>query len=158
MINAKKKEKRNIGNVLLTGATGFLGAHILDYLLNHTKSNVYCIIRKDSNNATSTTDKLLNKLHYYFEDKYDYLLNKRLFVVTSDISIDNLGLTDAQMQDLSNNVSCVINSAAIVKHFGDYIKRYFLRQGIPRSARNMTSVPGSGTYGPMETVRSLMST
>jgi len=120
LINAKKKEKRNIGNVLLTGATGFLGAHILDYLLNHTKSNVYCIIRKDSNNATSTTDKLLNKLHYYFEDKYDYLLNKRLFVVTSDISIDNLGLTDAQMQDLSNNVSCVINSAAIVKHYGDY--------------------------------------
>ncbi len=118
--NAKKIQKKKIGNVLLTGATGFLGAHILDYLLSKTSSNVYCIIRKDSNNSTSTTNKLMNRLHYYFDNKYDNLLNKRLFIVTSDITVNNLGLTDTQLQNLSNNISCVINSAAIVKHYGYY--------------------------------------
>ncbi len=118
--NAKKIQRNKIGNVLLTGATGFLGAHILDYLLSNTKSNVYCIIRKDVNNVTTTTDKLMNRLHYYFDNKYDNALNKRLFIITSDITLDNLGLTDKQIQDLSNNISCVINSAAIVKHYGYY--------------------------------------
>ena len=118
--NAKKIQRNKIGNVLLTGATGFLGAHILDYLLSNTKSNVYCIIRKDVNNVTTTTDKLMNRLHYYFDNKYDNTLNKRLFIITSDITLDNLGLTDNQIQDLSNNISCVINSAAIVKHYGYY--------------------------------------
>ncbi len=118
--NVKKIQKKKIRNVLLTGATGFLGAHILDYLLSNTSSNVYCIIRKDVNSSASTTDKLISKLHYYFENKYDQLLNKRLFIITSDITLNNLGLTDSQMEDLANNISCVINSAAIVKHYGYY--------------------------------------
>ncbi len=118
--NTKKIQKKNLGNILLTGATGFLGAHILDYILSNTSSNVYCIIRKDSNNSTNTTDKLMNRLHYYFDHKYDNMLNKRLFVVTSDITTYNLGLTDKQLQDLASKISCVINSAAIVKHYGYY--------------------------------------
>ena len=36
----------NIGNVLLTGATGFLGAHILAEFINKEKGNIYCIVRE----------------------------------------------------------------------------------------------------------------
>ena len=118
--NIKKLHKNNVGNILLTGATGFLGSHILDYLLSNTKANVYCIIRKDSNNETTTVNKLMNKLHYYFGDKHDHLLDTRLFVVTSDITSNNLGLNADERTNLADNISCVINSAALVKHYGEY--------------------------------------
>ena len=117
---ASKVHNNQLGNVLLTGATGFLGAHILDYILSNTNYSVYCIVRKDSSNSTSTTDKLMNKLHYYFNNKHDNLLNKRLFIITSDITVANLALTTKQEEFLANNISCVINSAAIVKHYGYY--------------------------------------
>ena len=114
----KNLKKHTIGNVLLTGATGFLGAHILDYLLSHTSSSVYCIVRKDP--SITTEEKLMQKLNYYFDDKYNSLLNKRLFVITSDLEKENLGLSISKQEEISKNINCVINSAAIVRHYGDY--------------------------------------
>jgi len=107
-----------IGNVLLTGVTGFLGAHILDYLMKNTSINVYCLVRKD--HSITLLDKVLNKLHFYFGEIYDDLINKRIFIINSDLEQDKLGLSDEKIQTLSNKISCVINSAALVKHYGDY--------------------------------------
>lgn len=36
----------DIGNVLLTGATGFLGVHVLKELLKDESSSVYCLVRR----------------------------------------------------------------------------------------------------------------
>ena len=107
-----------IGNVLLTGVTGFLGAHILDYLMKNTDIKVYCLVRKDP--STTLLDKVLNKLHFYFGEIYDNLINKRIFIINSDLEQDKLGLSDEKIQTISNKISCVINSAALVKHYGDY--------------------------------------
>ncbi|MBR0184439.1 MAG: SDR family oxidoreductase, partial [Synergistaceae bacterium] len=59
---------------------------------------------KSGYNAES---RLKNQLFYYFENTYDDLLNKRLFVIDGDVTkpIDKLP------------VSTVINCAAVVKHF-----------------------------------------
>ena len=107
-----------VGNVLLTGVTGFLGAHILDYLIKNTDSKIYCLVRKDL--SISLSDKVLNKLHFYFGDIYDNLVNKRIFIINSDLTQDKLGLTDEKLLSISNNISCVINTAAVVKHYGNY--------------------------------------
>ena len=114
----KNIKKHSIGNVLLTGATGFLGAHILDYLLSHTSSSVYCLVRKDP--STTTEEKLMQKLIYYFDNKYNNLLNKRLFVITADLEKENLGLSISKQEEIAKNIDCIINSAAIVRHYGDY--------------------------------------
>lgn len=108
----------DLGNVLLTGCTGFLGIHILDYLMENTNSTVYCLIRKDP--TTSVNDKLLNKLHYYFENKYDNLIGNRIIVVKSDITHPDLGISKKTLSEIFTQISCVINSAAIVKHYGYY--------------------------------------
>ena len=107
-----------IENVLLTGVTGFLGAHILDYLMKNTNIKVYCLVRKDP--SVTLIDKVLSKLHFYFGNVYDELINKRIFIVNSDLTQDKLGLTDEKILSLSSKISCVINSAALVKHYGDY--------------------------------------
>lgn len=108
----------DIGNVLLTGCTGFLGIHILGYLIENTNSTVYCLIRKDP--STSINDKLLSKLHYYFGNKYDNLIGNRIVVVKSDITYPDLGISEKILSEIFTQISCVINSAAIVKHYGYY--------------------------------------
>lgn len=111
-------EKQPLGNVALTGVTGFLGAHILDYILTNTNSNVYCLVRKNASN--SIEEKVLSRLHYYFGNKYDCEINKRIFIVLSDIAEPNLGLSNRDYKLLQSKICCVINSAAIVKHYGYY--------------------------------------
>ncbi len=116
--NIKNLSYSKIGNVLLTGVTGFLGVNLLESLILNTNSQIYCLVRK--NPSTDITNKVLNRLHIYFGNKYDKLLNNRIFLVEADLSVDNLGLSVVDQETLANKIDCVINSAAIVKHYGYY--------------------------------------
>lgn len=113
-----KFTKKSFKNILLTGSTGFLGIHILDAILQKTKANVYCIIRNEPGITAKT--KLLNKLNYYFGDKYNNLIDKKIFIIDGDISKDNLGLSESDYYKLGVTADIVINSAAKVDHFGKY--------------------------------------
>ncbi len=115
-------EYKSPKNVLISGVTGFLGIHILDSFLQNETGNAYCLIRNEP--GLTAHIKLLNKLHFYFGNKYDNLIDKRIFVVKSDITNENLGLNN---KDLSNLISCVdtvINCAAKVSHYGSYDSFY----------------------------------
>ncbi len=105
-----------MGDVLLTGFTGFLGAHVLDSFIKNEKGNIYCLIRS-KNNMTSM-ERLKNVLHFYFEDRYDKYIGNRIRLVEGDITFSNLGLTPEDYKKLGNSIKTVIHSAAIVKHFG----------------------------------------
>lgn len=111
-------EKINSANILLTGATGFLGSHILDSYLKNQSGNVYCIIRKEPGLTAET--KLYDKLNYYFGDKYNDLINKRIFAITGDITENGFGLNQEDLFKLANSVDIVVNSAAKVDHYGNY--------------------------------------
>lgn len=116
--NRKVKLTRNkFKNVLLTGATGFLGSHILDSLLKNTRCNVYCLVRPKDNNDPQI--RLLNTLRFYFGNKYDRQIFERIIVIEGDIKDYQLGLNDLYYEELGTNIDCVINSAAIVKHYGN---------------------------------------
>ncbi len=108
----------SFGNLLLTGVTGFLGAHILHSFLTNENGIAYCLIRPEP--GLTIEQKLLNKLHYYFDDQYDSLVGNRIIPILSDISTTNLGLDEEILQDLICNVDVVINSAAKVSHYGNY--------------------------------------
>ena len=110
-------KRERIKNIFLTGATGYMGSHILENLLINTRCNIYCLIRKKNNTDPQT--RLLNTLRFYFGTKYDRYIYKRVFVIEGDISSKNLGLKTDIYDRIGNSVSCVINSAAIVKHYGN---------------------------------------
>lgn len=100
-----------LGNVLLTGATGFLGIHMLRHLLEHETGNILCLIRKGK--SSSVEKRLKTMLVYYFDQSYDEAFESgRLTVVNGDITDRDtvLALRDVQMD-------MVINCAACVKHF-----------------------------------------
>ena len=119
--NTQKKakiHKAHPNGVLLMGATGFLGIHILEQLLLNEKEKIYCIIREDA--TTSPKEKLRSKLNYYFGNKYDKLLDERIIIVKGDICKPNFGLSLNDLNILSKSINVVINSAAIVAHYGIY--------------------------------------
>lgn len=105
-------KKKTLGNVLLTGATGFLGAHILDRLMKEENGKIYCLIR--SNKTDDRRGRLQEILNYYFGDKYDSEWNHRIIPVVGDIERE--GLSDSMPSD----VQTVIHAAASVKHYGSY--------------------------------------
>ncbi|MHB8127094.1 MAG: non-ribosomal peptide synthetase family protein [Desulfitobacteriaceae bacterium] len=104
------------GNVLLTGATGFLGIHLLMELLAQTDNMIYCLVR--GNQAKVRLDELLN---FYFPS-LPILLKNRIVVINGDISSKQLGLTDNEYNDLAQKVQTVIHSGALVEHYGNYSK------------------------------------
>lgn len=100
-------KKHSLGNILLTGGTGFLGAHIIDEFLKAEDGILYCLVRGGE-------EHLRDVLHYYFRDKYECLIGTRIQCIVGDITDENL---DAFIPD---DIQTVIHAAATVKHFGSY--------------------------------------
>ncbi|MGN0485721.1 MAG: iron-containing alcohol dehydrogenase [Acutalibacteraceae bacterium] len=105
---AGKGEKGgNYHCALLTGATGFLGVHILREL-TEKGVEVYCLIRDEQ--------RFQNQVQYYFDD-FDFTGVKR---VIGDIEKENLGLGEKTYHALCEKVDTVFHVAANVHHAGDY--------------------------------------
>ena len=94
--------------ILLTGATGYLGSHILHELLLK-KINVICLVRNPQ--------KLESILKFYFP--HDHALMKYQTIV-GDIEKDDLGLDENTYRKLCSYVDTVIHTAANVHHTGHY--------------------------------------
>ncbi len=98
------------GNVLLTGATGFLGIHVLKKLLDNTDKTVYCLIRQGSPGAEV---KLRNMLMYYFESMMEPMFSSRVRVLEGDIGDKEkvLSLGSYDFDTVINCASCVKQEA-----------------------------------------------
>ncbi len=118
--NTKKTsfEKWHPRNILLTGCTGFLGMHVLERFLRKEKGNIYCIVR-DEPGITSKT-RLYQKLNYYFGNKYNNLIGKRIFALTGNITEPGFGMDQDNILLVANSIDVVINCAATVSHYGNY--------------------------------------
>lgn len=106
----------DLGCVLLTGANGYLGAHILAELVDLYQSHVYCIIRE--NNLEKCINKLRNSLVFYFgENKAEEYL-KNVLVVCGDIARSDLGIPKDTRIQMEESVATVIHCAAFTNHYG----------------------------------------
>ncbi len=105
-------------NITLFGATGFLGIHILYELLFDTNSNINCVIRKKDN--VNPISRLKNKFAFYFPNMNLTKYWDRIKVIDGNILDENFGLTTDLYNELGNISDCVIDTAALVKHYGDY--------------------------------------
>ena len=97
-------------NILLTGATGFLGIHVLKELLESTgpDTTIWCLLREKG--ALTPERRLKEMLVYYFDKDYRSLFGTRIKPVAGDIT---------QPETLSplKKIDMVFNCAANVKHF-----------------------------------------
>lgn len=114
--NKKPKRTTIDGDILLLGATGFLGSHILEKLLNYTNQNIYCLVR--SNTKEKARARLREILIDYFDEDFYEKYEKRIIAINGDFTIDKFGMNTSDFKKIKQNVTMIINSAACVKHFG----------------------------------------
>ena len=111
----RTSDLRTLGHVLLTGATGFLGIHVLKELIDSEAETITCLVRgKDQHDAER---RVRNLLFYYFSRRFDDLFGKRLFVINGDVTSDLSQCLNGQINDQMVNITTVFNCAANVKHF-----------------------------------------
>ena len=101
-----KGERQQLGHVLLTGATGYLGIHVLRELIDTDATTITCLVR--GNDLPTAEHRLKNLLFYYFEKSFKELFGTRLFVVNADVT---------QEINVDHHIDTVFNCAANVKHF-----------------------------------------
>lgn len=108
----------DVGNLLLAGATGYLGMHILADFLDKDTGTAYCIVRgTDENDSVA---RMRERLEFYFGDNYTGLLQGRIQVLCGDLKKDGFGLSEEKYKELVFDVDTVVNTAASVKHYGSY--------------------------------------
>ena len=124
--NFRTGEQKELGNVLITGATGYLGIHILKELIDSDAHDIYCLVRAKS--IERAEGRLRTLLYYYFADSFKSLFGTRIHVVLGDVTtfdgstISQPGHSgcDGEAVQLSNcHINTVINCAAVVKHFSE---------------------------------------
>jgi amino acid adenylation domain-containing protein/thioester reductase-like protein len=111
-LNNINTQQIQLQNILLTGATGFLGIHILYELLNTTESKIYCLIRG--------SQKKLRKLFNFYFPHSQVKLSQRIVILKGDLCAKELGLSPKDYITLTSKIDTVIHCAANVKHFGNY--------------------------------------
>ncbi len=115
-------EVKTFKGVLVAGATGYLGLHILHETLENTESKVYALVR--GSDKVEASERLVEKLQFHFGKGYAQKYHKRLILVNGDITLENFGLDWDRYIGLANEIDCVINAAANVKHYGVYSDFY----------------------------------
>ncbi|GJM06521.1 MAG: hypothetical protein DHS20C10_02550 [marine bacterium B5-7] len=97
--------------ILITGCTGFIGAHLLQDLLRHSHATIYCLIReKEGRHLENAISETIER----------YTLNRELFsheriqILQGDMTKPQLGLSDSDYHALASNIDAIYHCAADV--------------------------------------------
>ncbi|MCB0063659.1 MAG: thioester reductase domain-containing protein [Caldilineaceae bacterium] len=104
--------------ILLTGATGFLGAYLLAELLRHTTADLYCLLRAESPAA----GKARLRDHLQFYQLWDDTFAARMVPILGDLAQPRLGLADAEWQSLADRIDVIYHNGAQVNAVYPYAR------------------------------------
>ena len=116
--NVNQVTKEEIGDIMITGATGFLGIHVLKAYLDNYDGKVYCLVRKGK--YESMEKRMMHMLMYYFDNPCQELFGECIICVDGDIT------SKEQVEKFADyKFNTIINCAACVKHFaaGDVLEK-----------------------------------
>nr|VFK30975.1 MAG: amino acid adenylation domain-containing protein/thioester reductase domain-containing protein [Candidatus Kentron sp. MB] len=97
--------------ILVTGTTGFLGAFLLDQLLQQTKARIHCLVR-GCNTPAQGKRKIVNNLKRYL--LYPDSSDARIIPVIGDLSKPLLGLHERQFQQLAREIDLIYHAATFL--------------------------------------------
>ncbi|WP_040783226.1 thioester reductase domain-containing protein [Nocardia pneumoniae] len=103
--------------ILLTGATGFLGSHLLLDLLRHSPAHVVCLIRADDDDAAA--QRLEHALRR-FALPWSREVLRRVTPLAGDLRLPRLGLSDERWETLAAEADAIVNAGAAV----DFLRGY----------------------------------
>jgi myxalamid-type nonribosomal peptide synthetase MxaA len=100
----------NPRHVFLTGATGYIGAFLLDRLLRETSTTVSCLVRPEAGGDGMT--RLRANLAWY--RIWDDAFASRIVPVAGDLGRPLLGLEQARFAELAASVDAIYHCGALV--------------------------------------------
>ncbi|NQZ10332.1 MAG: thioester reductase domain-containing protein [Algicola sp.] len=112
--NLPKVFEGDIKSVFLTGATGFLGGHILHQLLTTTQATIYCLVR------AKTIKKAQERI---LQNAASYKLNvdmNRIVPILGDMEQPQLGMSKKNWHLLCKEVQHIVHTASYVNHIQPY--------------------------------------
>jgi len=97
----------NPASVFLTGATGLVGAYLLDELMKRTRASVCCLVR--AADEASAWRRLVDhlKAHCVWREEFA----SRLRVVAGDVSLPLMGLTRERFNEFARHIGAIYHSA-----------------------------------------------
>ncbi|MFC4500800.1 MULTISPECIES: amino acid adenylation domain-containing protein [Streptomyces] len=103
--------------ILLTGATGFVGVHLLAQLLTSTGAEVVCTVRAPSPaEATTRIQQALDTHRIHLPDA----ARARVTALPADLARPRLGLSEALFAELARTSDAIFHSAATVSIMREY--------------------------------------
>ncbi|MBE6560133.1 MAG: amino acid adenylation domain-containing protein [Ruminococcaceae bacterium] len=117
--------------VLLTGATGFFGSHLLQALYEENRSRIICLIRGGDRT------RLHRMLAFYFGEETASAMTAdtdHLRVLDGDLTKERLGLGEDAYAELAGSVREIYHCAADVRHYAadDSLHRQINAEGTGR--------------------------
>ncbi|OBQ40690.1 MAG: non-ribosomal peptide synthetase [Anabaena sp. CRKS33] len=108
--NPSQQFTNKLQHILLTGATGFLGVHLLHELLEKTSANIHCLVRAE--NVSEARNKLKNKLSFYqlWNEQY----SQRIIPIIGNLEKNLLGLSEKEFQYLASQIDIIYHNGASV--------------------------------------------
>ncbi len=113
----RKGKSQPITDVLLTGATGYLGIHILNELLQNYEGLIICPVRAANEEKALSR---LKSLYYYYFGRTEALghFDERVKAFTAEVTKPEIcGELKAICEKFGTKTPTVINCVANVKHF-----------------------------------------
>ena len=107
--NFRDGKRQPIGDVLLTGATGYLGIHILNELLTNYHGKILCPVRAKGNDEALSRIKTLYFYYFGRTEAFSHF-DERVTAFAAEVTEDNA-------YDHLNQAFTVVNCVANVKHF-----------------------------------------
>ena len=100
---------RKLGAVFLTGATGFIGSHLLAELLARTEARVVCLVRAENDLEASARlqDAMARNLL-----PFDVRAVRRVRALAGDLERPLFGLPEAEFRALGREMDAVVHCAA----------------------------------------------
>lgn len=103
-------------HILVTGATGFLGAYLVDRLLRQTTAQIYCLVRcAHDGEALHKLEKALRK-----HQLWDPALRHRIVPVRGDLTRVRFGLEPVVFDALAGQIDAIYHSGAHISYVQPY--------------------------------------
>ncbi|WP_369268974.1 thioester reductase domain-containing protein [Streptomyces sp. R11] len=135
--------------ILLTGATGFLGSHMLLDLLRHSDAHVYCLVRAADEEAATTR---LGEALKSYSLPWSSEVRRRITVLPGDMRHPHLGLSDDLWNSLAQELDSVVGVAAAV----DFLRGYqSLRGSNVLGALTLAELAATGRPKPLHHISSI---
>ena len=106
--------------VLITGTTGFLGAFLLDQLVQTTgpDTRFYCLVRDGDSEKSGSTNRVLETLKFY--GLASQSANGRIIPVSGDLTQPRMGLDGDRYHELAEEIDLIFHCAASVNYVYPY--------------------------------------